>query len=73
MNTIPQNISYYPHNLNTKFYAVRLYSKDYPLSLVCRRYHISKSSLEVNVKGLVLLFFLNSFKSTFLSPFTVIK
>ena len=45
MNTIPQNIRYYPHDLNTKFYAVRLYSKGYPLSLVCRRYHISKSSL----------------------------
>lgn len=37
MNTISQNIRYYPHDLNTKFYAVRLYSKGYPLSLVCRR------------------------------------
>ena len=45
MNTISQNIRYYSHDLNTKFYAVRLYSKGYPLSLVCRRYHISKSSL----------------------------
>ena len=45
MNTISQNIRYYPHDLSTKFYAVRLYSKGYPLSLVCRRYHVSKSSL----------------------------
>ena len=45
MNTISQNIRYYPHDLNTKFYAVRLYSKGYPLSLFCRRHHVSKSSL----------------------------
>ena len=45
MNIITQNIRYYPHDLNTKFYAVRLYLKGYPLSLVCRRYHVSKSSL----------------------------
>lgn len=45
MNIIPQNIRYYPHDLNTKFYATRLYSKGYSLSLVCRRYHVSKSSL----------------------------
>ena len=45
MNNISQNIRYYPHDLNTKFYSVQLYSKGYPLKLVCRRYHISKSSL----------------------------
>ena len=45
MNTISQNIRYYPHDLNTKFYAVHLYLKGYPLSLFCRRYHVSKSSL----------------------------
>ena len=44
-NIITQNIRYYPHDLNTKFYAVRLDLKGYPLSLVCRRYHVSKSSL----------------------------
>ena len=31
--------------MNTKFYAVRLYSKGYPLSFVCRRYKCSKASL----------------------------
>lgn len=31
--------------MNTKFYSVQLYLKGYPLKLVCRRYHISKSSL----------------------------
>ena len=25
MNNISQNIRYYPHDLNTKFYAVQLY------------------------------------------------
>ena len=45
MNNISQNIRYYPHDLNTKFYSVQLYLKGYPLKLVCRRYHISKSSL----------------------------
>ena len=45
MNSISQNIRYYPHDLNTKYYATKLYMKGYPLSLVCRRYKISKSSL----------------------------
>jgi len=45
MNNISQNIRYYPHDLNTKFYAIQLYMKGYPLKIVCRRYHISKSSL----------------------------
>ena len=45
MNSISQNIRYYPHDLNTKYYATKLYMSGYPLSLVCRRYKISKSSL----------------------------
>ena len=45
MNNISQNIRYYPHDLNTKFNSVQLYMKGFPLKLVCRRYHISKSSL----------------------------
>ena len=45
MNNISHNIRYYPHDLNTKFYAVQLYLKGYPLKTVRRRYHISKSSL----------------------------
>ena len=31
--------------MNTKFYFVQLYMKGFPLKIVCRRYHISKSSL----------------------------
>ena len=36
---------YIPHELNTKYYSVKLYEKGYPVSFVCRRYKISKSSL----------------------------
>ncbi len=45
MNNITQNICYYPHDLNTKFYVTKLYKGGYSISLICRRYHISKSSL----------------------------
>ena len=30
MNNISQNIRYYPHDLNTKFYSVQLYLKGFP-------------------------------------------
>ena len=36
---------YFPHDLNTKFYATKLYKSGFPISLVCRRYKVSKSSL----------------------------
>lgn len=45
MNTIPHSQRYLPHELNTKFYAVKLYRTGVGISFVCRRYHISKSSL----------------------------
>ena len=45
MTSISQKQRYLPHELNTKFYAVKLYRKGYPVSFVCRRYKISKSSL----------------------------
>ena len=45
MNSIPQSIRYFPHDLNTKFYSVKLYIQTKSVSLVCRRYHISKASL----------------------------
>ena len=45
MNSIPQNVRYWPHDLNTKFYAVSMYRNGAPSSFVCRKYHISKSSL----------------------------
>ena len=34
-----------PHTLTTKFYAVKLYRNGHSVDFVCRRYHISKSSL----------------------------
>ena len=45
MSSIPQNNRYLPHELNTKFYAVKLYRNGNNISFVCRRYKISKSSL----------------------------
>ena len=45
MISIPQNNRYLPHELNTKFYAVKLYRNGNSISFVCRRYKISKSSL----------------------------
>lgn len=55
MNNISQNMHYYPHDLNTKFYSVQLYMKVFPLKLVCRRNHISKSSLLRRVKSIMVL------------------
>ena len=45
MTSITQNQRYLPHELNTKYYATKLYRNGYPISFVCRRYKISKSSL----------------------------
>lgn len=45
MNSISQNVRYLPHDLNTKFFAVSMYRNGAPSSYVCRKYHISKSSL----------------------------
>ena len=45
MNTIPHLQRYLPHKLETKFYATKLYRSGCSISFVCRRYHISKSSL----------------------------
>lgn len=45
MNTITYSQRYLPHELNTKYYAVKLYRSGVGVSFVCRRYHISKSSL----------------------------
>lgn len=45
MNSISYTQRYIPHELNTKYYAVNLYRHGYPVSFVCRRYKISKSSL----------------------------
>lgn len=45
MTIISQSQRYYPHDLNTKWNAVKLYRNGNPISFVCRRYKISKASL----------------------------
>lgn len=45
MSTIPHNFRYLPHQLLTRFHAVKLYRSGHPIDFVCRRYHISKASL----------------------------
>lgn len=46
MSIITHTQRYLPHDLNTKYYACKLYSsKKYSVSFVCRRYKISKASL----------------------------
>lgn len=45
MNTITHSQRYLPHEFSTKYYAVKLYRSGVGVSFVCRRYHISKSSL----------------------------
>lgn len=45
MNTITHSQRYLPHELSTKYHAVKLYRAGYTVAFVCRRYHISKASL----------------------------
>lgn len=45
MNNITHSQRYLPHEINTKYYAVKLYRTGVGVSFVCRRYKISKSSL----------------------------
>ena len=45
MTSISQSLRYLPHDLNTKYYSVKLYRQTKSINHVCRRYHISKSSL----------------------------
>ena len=45
MNTITHSQRYLPHELITKYHAVKLYRTGVGVSFVTRRYHISKSSL----------------------------
>ena len=45
MNTITYSQRYLPHEIPTKYYAVKLYRTGIEVSFVCRRYHISKSPL----------------------------
>ena len=45
MRSIAHTQRYLPHELSTKYYAVKLYRSTQSVSFVCRRYKISKSSL----------------------------
>lgn len=45
MNTIPHTQRYLPHEITTKYHAVKLYRTGVGIKFVCRRYHISKASL----------------------------
>lgn len=44
-NTITHTQRYLPHELSTKFHAVKLYRQGHSVRFVCRRYHVSKASL----------------------------
>ena len=45
MDILTHTQRYLPHELITRFYAVKLYRSGQSVAFVCRRYHISKSSL----------------------------
>ena len=45
MNSISHSNRYLPHEILTRFHAVKLYRTGVGVSFVCRRYHISKASL----------------------------
>lgn len=45
MNTITHSQRYLPHEFITRYHAVKLYRSGVGVAFVCRRYHISKSSL----------------------------
>ena len=45
MNSVSYPQRYLPHELSTRYYAVRLYRQYHDVHFVCRRYKVSKSSL----------------------------
>jgi transposase InsO family protein len=46
MSILSQNLKYLPHDLNTRFFSCKTYSsKNYSIKDICRKYHVSKSSL----------------------------
>ena len=51
MSIITHSQRYLPHTLDTRFYAVKLYSGGNSVQFLCRRYHISKASLTPWNKG----------------------
>ncbi len=38
MNSIPQNIRYLPHTLDTRYHAVKTYRNGTSVAFICRRY-----------------------------------
>ena len=45
MTILTHSTRYLPHEFTTRFHAVKLYRSGQSVSFVCRKYHISKSSL----------------------------
>lgn len=45
MNSISQNLRYLPHELKTRENAVKTYRNRNSIEYVCRKYHISRTSL----------------------------
>lgn len=45
MTSIPQNLRYLPHTLETRYHAVKTYRNGAPVAFICRRYKVSKASL----------------------------
>gem|GEM_PF-5773773 len=52
MESITHIERYWPHELSTKYYAVRLYRLVRNVSFVCRRYKISESIADAPEQGL---------------------
>ncbi|WP_119876267.1 DDE-type integrase/transposase/recombinase [Streptococcus respiraculi] len=45
MTSIPQNLRYLPHTLDTRYHAVKTYRGGASVAFICRRYKVSKASL----------------------------
>ena len=45
MNILSQNTRYLPHDFKTKLNAVKTYRNGNTIDYVCRKYHISRTSL----------------------------
>lgn len=45
MTSIPQNLRYLPHTLETRYHAVQTYRNGKSVNFICRRYKVSKASL----------------------------
>lgn len=45
MTSIPQNLHYLPHILETGYHAVKTYRNGTAVAFICRRYKVSKASL----------------------------